>query len=205
MFKTMMCIGVMFAIGCSGVSKPLWCENPKGLYHVAYVTQSGDCGDITGLDVVIPHNDTSNCHVVASSSSDDNCSGSSSISCTGNEYTFACSGKPNGFVAANPSGYEPCATGLSLCTNIIGGAECVNFKTDSKYCGSCGNECQYGAECVNAKCRCVGYQSESDLITIDANADGSQLNGTMGVQVNNMDGSSSCSGVYSFTETKVHD
>jgi hypothetical protein len=40
-----------------------------------------------------------------------------------------------------------CATG-----NIVCGGVCVNPRTNEDHCGSCGNECAAGKQCVNRVC-----------------------------------------------------
>jgi Cys-rich repeat protein len=61
----------------------------------------------------------------------------------------------SGACVAGCSAQNPCGTGNSCC-----GQHCVNYKTDVKNCGSCGNVCGAGQGCCNGAC--VGLATTSN-------------------------------------------
>lgn len=80
---TVLIVSILASAGCiSSTTDDQHCSDPAGLYHVSYVKQSGDCGDISDRDIVIPNYDTTNCSVVASHVSNNNCSTSMELRCT---------------------------------------------------------------------------------------------------------------------------
>lgn len=54
--------------------------------------------------------------------------------------------------------YICCAPGLTYC-----GGRCVDFKTDSNNCGSCGRVCSDGQTCVNGTCSGGGNECDPGL------------------------------------------
>lgn len=66
------------AIACSA-DATVGCPDPKGMYHVVYTTQSGDCNDIPDEDLVFPSKTVSSWVVTGSNTSADNCSSSVSL------------------------------------------------------------------------------------------------------------------------------
>jgi hypothetical protein len=56
----------------------------------------------------------------------------------------------SGVVATTSSATPPTCTGLGLVT--CEGGDCIDTKNDLQNCGSCGNECNDGFDCVNGVC-----------------------------------------------------
>lgn len=50
--------------------------------------------------------------------------------------------------------------------------KCINLKTDSKNCGSCGTDCESGQSCKNGQCSCPLGKTLCDGKCVNTNADG---------------------------------
>jgi Stigma-specific protein, Stig1 len=46
-----------------------------------------------------------------------------------------------------------CRAGQTLCKKPRGEGRCVNLQTNERHCGSCGNRCEEGEQCVDGVCQ----------------------------------------------------
>lgn len=88
-----------FCVGCgsSNSNSGRGCADPAGLYHITYTTVSGNCGNQSPVDVVLPEAQSSDCTITGQNTSADNCSASVSESCN----TYSTAGEEYLVVSAN--------------------------------------------------------------------------------------------------------
>jgi hypothetical protein len=95
------------------------------------------------------------------------------------------------------SGQCVCPEGSTVCGLDIGRPECADLQTDSRNCGSCGNQCDYGLECVSGRCQpieCPGEEVYCDSGCTDPLTDDENCGGCSGVRSRGGTGNASCAG-----------
>ncbi len=157
----------------------------------------GDCNRLAvdGCEVELATT-TAHCGACgAACSSDRTCVGSSCVACPGLRTTCAgacidpqtnpahcggcnapCATRPNAVATCVAGGCgSTCTAGFADCDGIAANG-CESTASDATNCGTCGNVCPAGEQCIDRRCGCTAGRADCD----GSLANGCEVNTTMG-------------------------